>query len=278
MNRIECGTFDRPGYNEIGNTMYMLAKFTQNGHTIKDLDSFYNWFVDIQETCTTIRPPSIQKAMANIAQLPHGTIKRFTPITLVVVGASRRFLAQARTHQVGMTFVSASLQYGDHSTKEPFNGTNYDDIHERFCVPYEMLGYDDKRNYLDACACAWAMYNNYAKNFGKDAAGYIMPQGLRNVLIIQGNHQSWEYFIRTRLCNRNTQETQYVAALLLKKLLEIHPDNAMMLSGALPDCLTIGCREGRMSCKKPPIINDFTAEGIQDFIEERWPKLYAKET
>ena len=101
--------------------MMFLAKLTQRGHNIHCMDDLMKLYND-----------SIghHKTAVNVANLPHGTIKRFTPITVAIVGASRRFLAQARTHQVGMNYVSASLQYSDYSGQADF------------VVPYSIMQHD----------------------------------------------------------------------------------------------------------------------------------------
>ena len=51
----------------------------------------------------------------NIAGLPHPTVQKFMVITVAVVGASRRFLAQITRHQNEVKYMSASLQYSNYS-------------------------------------------------------------------------------------------------------------------------------------------------------------------
>jgi len=98
--------------------MPVLAKLTQRGHQTKDMD---DWELVYEDSIGRHR------AAKRVVKMPHGTIKRFSPITVAVVGASRRFLAQARTHHVGIDFVSASLQYSDYSEDA------------QFVVPYELI-------------------------------------------------------------------------------------------------------------------------------------------
>ena len=47
--------------------------------------------------------------------LPHPTIQKFAVITVAIVGASRRFLAQITRHQNEVKFMSASLQYSNYT-------------------------------------------------------------------------------------------------------------------------------------------------------------------
>ena len=51
------------------------------------------------------------QTVAAMGALPHPTIQKFAVITVAIVGASRRFLAQITRHQNEVKFMSASLQY-----------------------------------------------------------------------------------------------------------------------------------------------------------------------
>lgn len=238
--------------------MGFLGAITQKGQTIENMNDLYALYVKENELDTAAKH-------FRMADLPHGTIKRFTPITLAIVGASRRFLAQARTNQVGFNYVSASLQYGDYRNKS------------KFVVPYEILASDNEAMleiYKDSCEAGISDYESLMNDYGVcgDTAAYVMPQSLRNILIMQGNHQAWDYFIRSRTCNRNTAETQYVALLIWEALLNT-PDGDVFFGRSGPDCLFGQCREGKMTCGDP--LNSFqTVPKIpRRIIEERFPKL-----
>lgn len=259
MNKIEVAILDE--HNDPGGMMMFMAKLTQRGHNIKsmsDLKNLYNACMD---------PDG--KVVTRVAKLPHGTIKRFTPITIAIVGASRRFLAQARTNQVGFNFVSASLQYSDYSGEADF------------VVPYALMEADYKERiknptgpqdlcvgaYLEACTASMDTYKLLAEETDNDTAGYVAPQGLRNILVMQGNHQAWDYFIRLRSCNRNTTETQYVTMLIWEQLLRSnYGEEFFKYSG--PDCMFGHCREGKMCCGKP-----MKPAHPRFIISERWPLL-----
>jgi thymidylate synthase (FAD) len=236
-----------------GGMMMFLAKLTQRGHQIKNMDDLKQLYKDSMGQ---------HKAAKRVVKMPHGTIKRFTPITIAVVGASRRFLAQARTHHVGIDFVSASLQYSDYSGNA------------KFVVPYELTELDNKlgtsyvQAYLDSCTESMKQYKALVDaGIDNDTAGYIAPQGLRNILIIQGNHDAWLNFIRLRACHRNTKETQYVTLKIWEALLET-ADGEEMFAWAGPDCMYDKCREGKMSCGDP-IFN----EGPTSIINEYFPLI-----
>lgn len=232
MNKIEVKVIQQPVFP--GATMAFMAKLTQRGHNISCMDDL----MDLYSNSCMFTKPSF---METLTQLPHGEIQRFTPITVAIVGASRRFLMQARTHKVGVNYVSASCQYSDYSDSAGF------------VVPYEIIeaGEFEVTNYLAACDKAMCVYNRLVEKAGNDAAGYVAPQGLRNVLIMQMNHDSWKYFIKLRGCNRNTTETKYVTWRIWEELLKT-TDGEHLFKFAGPDCLVYNtCPEGHMTCRKP---------------------------
>lgn len=235
MRKIEVAVLHE-AHDCPGGMMMFLAKLTQRGHNIQCMDDLMKLYNDSMHK---------HKTAVDVAALPHGTIKRFTPITIAIVGASRRFLAQARTHQIGVNYVSASLQYSDYSGKADF------------VVPYAIMEADAKVGnealstyYRHKCTEAMQAYGDIAEATDNDTAGYVAPQGLRNILIMQANHESWMHFIRLRGCNRNTVETQYVTMRIWEELLKTE-DGEEMFHFAGPDCMYGMCREGKMCCGKP---------------------------
>lgn len=269
MNKIEVAVLDT--HNNPGGMMLFLAKLTQRGHKIHNmatLKDLYNFCIKPGNT----HPGTVER----IAALPHGTIKRFTPITVAIVGASRRFLAQARTHQVGVNYVSASLQYSDYTGAADF------------VVPYALMEYDHNHpkaniteGYLKACNDAMIDYKLIAASTDNDTAGYVAPQGLRNILIMQANHEAWMHFIRLRGCNRNTVETQYVTMRIWEELLNT-VDGPEMFSYAGPDCIFGPCREGKMCCGNSlhgvETISDVNGLTVpRNIINMKWPLLNKEE-
>lgn len=258
MRKIEVAVIDQ--HDDPAQMMMFMAKLTQRGHKITCMD-------ELKELLRKSAEPK-SESVARVAALPHGSIKRFTPITVAIVGASRRFLAQARTHQVGFNYVSASLQYSDYSGKA------------QFVVPYNLLKAeaDGKKGlvdlYLKSCEASMTDYATIAKEADNDTAGYAAPQGLRNILIMQANHQAWSYFIMLRGCNRNTVETQYVTLRIWEELLKT-PYGNEMFKMAGPSCIYGACREGGFSCGKPlGYIDVNSTDNIpRRIIEERWPLL-----
>lgn len=205
------------------------ARLTQRGHNIKTLDDFMTLY-EREYTDDTV---------CRLASLPHTTIQKFGAINVVIVGASRRFLAQITRHQNEVKFMSASLQYSDYSGEADF------------VVPYSVLEKGDAKidTYLCSCYAAMQQYEN-AIDWGidNDSAGYLAPQSLRNILIVSATPYQWKYMIHQRVCRRNTDETRYVMLRIWEQLYALSP---VLFSDCGPFCTADGCKEGKMSCKKP---------------------------
>lgn len=270
MDKIEVKVIQETG--KAAEMMAFLARMTQRGHNIKSMDDLL-----------TLKEKSASSALVkSMIKLPHGTIKRFTPITIAIVGASRRFLAQARTNQVGFNYVSASLQYSDYSGDADFVvpyaliEADYKDRSEDPELPEALQNLNSGR-YIESCKKSMEVYGIIAKSTDNDTAGYAAPQGLRNILVMQGNHEAWLHFIKTRACNRNTNETQYVALRIWEELLKTDGGEDMF-AFAGPDCMYGACREGKMCCGKPlrHYINSAAENNIsipRAIIREQWPLL-----
>lgn len=286
MNKIEVAVIDH--HDKPGSMMMFLAKLTQRGHSISNMQDLLNLYESTAPKASTVEA---------VAALPHGTIKRFCPITVAIVGASRRFLAQARTHQVGFNYVSASLQYSDYSGKGQFvvpyailradneqNKVVRENVGKGIDSPYPALtkvGEADlnffRKKYLASCEASMEAYKEIAEATDNDTAGYAAPQGLRNILIIQANHEAWMNFIRLRSCNRNTNETQYVTLRIWEELLKT-PDGEEMFRFAGPDCMFGSCREGKMFCGSPmkKLEREARKLGVatpRHIIDTQWPLL-----
>lgn len=226
MNKIETCVLNPTAVAEAENMMVCAARLTQRGHTIKCMRGFMDLY-EKEHTAHTV---------ANLANLPHPTLQKFTVINVAVVGASRRFLAQITRHQNEVKFMSASLQYSDYSDEADF------------VVPYDLLNSAMSRLYISQCQEAMSKYRQFAEyGINNDAAGYLTPQGLRNILIISATPYQWKHMISQRICRRNTSETRYVMLKIWRELYELSPE---LFSGGC-FCMTGGCKEGKMSCGKP---------------------------
>lgn len=226
MKKIEVNVINAEALWEAEKMMVCAARLTQRGHQIKNMGDFMDLYEKGYKADTA----------AAMVQLPHPTIQKFGAINVVVVGASRRFLAQITRHQNEVKFMSASLQYSDYSGEADF------------VVPYAVLkkGQFEVDTYLGTCASNMSHYAS-AVDLGldNDSAGYIAPQGLRNVLIISATPYQWKHMISQRTCRRNTDETRYVMLRIWEQLVGLCPT---MFRDAGPFCSKGICPEGKMSC------------------------------
>lgn len=250
MKDIEVKILNPEVIAEAEKMMVFGARLTQRGHNIHNMDdllALYN--------------KSYEKKTARImAALPHPTIQKLGKINIAIVGASRRFLAQITRHQNEIKFVSASLQYSDYSGNSEFT------------VPYEITekGEHEVDCYLNACREQMEVYENAIKmGIPHDAAGYMAPQGLRNILIMSATPFQFKHMIGQRTCRRNTLETRYVMLKIWDELYKLSPE---MFAKSGPFCMNGPCKEGKMCCGKP-INKDWSP---MDIINEDFP-LIAKE-
>lgn len=228
MKEISIKILNPEVVSESEKMMVFCARLTQRGHGIhnmNDLVALYNR--SYQE--------STARTMAN---LPHPTIQKFGVINIAIVGASRRFLAQITRHQNETKYMSASLQYSDYSGQA------------EFCVPIDVTraGEAYVADYLYSCNEAMKKYEAaVAEGISNDAAGYLAPQGLRNILIMSATPYQWKHIISQRICRRNTEETRYVMLLIWKELQALCPS---MFTDMGSFCMTGPCKEGKMTCGK----------------------------
>lgn len=240
MNKIEVEVLNPESIKNCEQMMVCAARLTQRGHTIKNLKDFLELY----------NKNYTEKTIINMISLPHPTIQKFGVINIVIIGASRRFLAQITRHQNEVKFMSASLQYSDYSDNNDF------------VIPYELLNNDEKQKaYISQCQESMKKYKEFIdNNINNDSAGYLAPQGLRNILIISATPYQWKYMISQRTCRRNTTETQYIMLRIWEKLYKLSPEFFSSKTTG-PFCMKDKCLEGRMCCGK--LINsEFTPTDI----------------
>ena len=115
-------------------------------------------------------------------------------------------------------------------------------------MPYNLLDSIMRVSYLSQCQAAMDRYKLLVEyGLDNDSAGYLAPQGLRNVLIISATPYQWKHMISQRVCRRNTDETRYVMLRIWEQLYELAPD----LFTCGPFCMFGTCREGKMCCGNP---------------------------
>ena len=253
MDKIKVVVLNESVWSPVGMTG-MLAKLTQRGHKVTSAEDLIKLYSD------SLKSTSLVDA---VVKMCHGSVIRHTPVTIAIIGGSRRLLAQLRTHHVGIDWVSASLQYSDYSGSA------------QFVVPYEILVGPEqhKEAFLKKCKEDLDFYEEIVeKGYSNDTAGYVMNQALRNVLVATANHEAWLNVINRRVCRRNTTETAYVAALIWKALLYDTTNGLDMFKYAGPDCLYGKCSEGKFSCGIP-----FTECDPAKVICNTWPLVKEEE-
>lgn len=198
--------------------------------------------------------PWSQKKINDTLKLPHSKIARFTDFTYLITGSSRRFLAQLTTHHTGISIMSGSLQYSDHSKQH---------LEDMFCVPYEILATGKSERFSRSQSEIMDFYNkNIEYGYNRDTAGYTAPQSLRNIVLVKVNLEELRYIGNQRLCKRNTDETSYVFGLMIEQAIAATglPDKMFM-----PSCYNGECKEGKYSCGKPIICDTIT-----DYLNDRF--------
>lgn len=251
MDKIEVKILNEDAITDGERMMVAGARLTQRGHNIKSMDDFMALY----------RRHYSDDTVKNMCALPHPNIQRFSLINVAIVGASRRFLAQITRHQDDVHFISASLQYSDYSSRAAF------------CVPYEIMRKDADHeghavyrnnyhtgNYLSVQASSMRAYEKaIACGVDNDTAGYMMPHGLRNVIVIGATPFQWKHMISQRVCRRNTSETAYVMSLVWEALIKC----SAMFDNAGPFCCEGECKEGKMSCG-----HVYCDKAVRDYMEE----------
>ena len=159
---------------EAEKNMVFAARLTQQGHKIASMDDL----MELYEKSFSVQ------TVAAMGALPHPTIQKFAVITVAIVGASRRFLAQITRHQNEVKFMSASLQYSNYTGQADF------------AVPYSIMTAPAvvRELYLKSCNESMKCYEALCTaGSGHDAASYATPQGLRNVLLISATPYQWKH-------------------------------------------------------------------------------------
>lgn len=197
--------------------------------------------------------------VAEMLELPHSKISRFTDFTFIITGTSRRFLAQLMTHHIGISVMSGSLQYSDHSKRH---------LDDMFVVPYNLIKADYNENiYLQKQFECFEEYERLIKEgIDNDTAGYTMPQSLRNVLLVKVNLEELKFIANQRLCKRNTDETRYVIARMIQEVVDNTGIDDELFA---PSCVKGPCPEKRYCCGKP----FYGTWSIKNYLEMEFPLL-----
>lgn len=174
--------------------------------------------------------------ISNCVKFNHTSILEHVNYTFMIEGASRSLLAQITRHRL-FSFTSGSQHYIDYSKIGGFE------------TPIELLNQpiEIQEKYQESLNVSMSYYKELI-NQGVDhsVARQVLPNAMRNNLIMSGNLREWCHFLNLRLCGRNTTEIQYIAYLIYKELKKYNP---IILSQVGPDCIQTGkCTQGHKSC------------------------------
>lgn len=181
--------------------------------------------MDHDELVKLFYKPIKDKTIENLIKSEHRNVFSLNMIPVVVIGASRRFLAQITRHQVGVSFMSTSLQYC--AWENPtFYGDEDPDIKEAYDIQMKI-------------------YKMALEATNSDMAGYFAPEGLQGAIIISATPWEWRHIIQLRTCKRNTPETIEIVNMIKDVLL---PYSKVFDTG--PGCTEDGCKEAIKCVKK----------------------------
>jgi thymidylate synthase (FAD) len=85
-------------------------------------------------------------------------------------------------------------------------------------------------------------------------ARYILPNSSETKMIVTMNARELLHFFTVRCCNRAQKEIRDLAIKMLKNVKIAAP---VIFENAGPNCLRVSCPEGKFTCGKPPLANDF---------------------
>lgn len=238
MNKIQIISLtSKAEIDMIKKRINLAMRLTQHGHEINDLDDLEELF---HET----------KFAKGFMELPHEVPQKAGVISIAIVGASRRFLAQITKHHEAF-IVSSSLQY-----------SNYKNV-ANFCVPYEIINTDKEQAFLESCYEASKSYDKFVTECSNDTSGYLMPQALRSIIMITATIPVWQHIIRQRICKRNTDETRYIALRILDIFQRMCPE--LFPPIRVYPC----CEEGKLACG-----NGYRTIDANEILSKEFSKLW----
>lgn len=181
-----------------------------------------------------------ERLLRKLIELGHTSCLEHADFGVIVVGASRVFLAQITRHRMA-SYTSASQQYQKH------HGFDY------LGLPFYEENADLEMEYHEFMKKADELYTKIEAAMGRDWARYVLPGATRNNLRIKANLREWFCtIIPQRACRRNTPETQYVMSKILQAMVDGKGGLIPFIAASGPACLTKGkCDQGTMCCGRP---------------------------
>lgn len=178
------------------------------------------------------------ETLKNVIEMNHTGMLEHVTFTYLIKGASRSLLSQITRHRL-FSFVSASQHYID-----------YSDFAD-FVIPVEIenKGQEIIDKYIFANKTSIDVYKLLiSEGIEPSVARQVLPNSMRNNLIVTGNLREWLNFMNLRLCNRNTSEIQYIAMLIKDDMKKYIPT---IVNYMVPDCIKCGhCTQKHLFCGK----------------------------
>ena len=208
-----------------------------------------------------------------LLEIGHESPTEHVSFTFGIEGVSRALLAQLTRHRIA----SYSVQSQRYVKENSFD----------FVVPPEIESIPEaKEEFLQAMAEDIAHYESlsqklYSKHFavcmaeGLDErtakraaekkaiedARFVLPNAAQTKIIMTMNVRSLQNFFYKRACFRAQWEIRELAVQMLKLVKQAAPE-LFYKSG--PPCVSSGCKEGKMSCKKAAEVKKFFLETITE--------------
>ena len=234
MKHIEIEILNETEILDAERTMLAAARLTQRGHKISCMDDFLKLY----------DRPIDQDLVQALCDLPHVTLQKFGVINVMVIGLSRRALAQLTRHQNEVKFMAGSLQYSNYAERQ------------NYLIPPGLT--EEQENVIHGFyKAASSVYDLLVQDgCSPDQAGYVMPQGFRTSLLISATPYQWKHMIGQRVCRRNTPEVRYIMLKIWQEFAALAPE---LFESTGPACYWgNGCEEGKLCCGRP-----FTARSIE---------------
>ena len=234
---------------EAEKNMVFAARLTQQGHKIASMDDL----MELYEKSFSVQ------TIAAMGALPHPTIQKFAVITVAIVGASRRFLAQITRHRIASFSVQSQryVRLDDFRYVVPPEIEAIPEAKEAFLASME----EDAKRYLDlahkleeghtARLMAEGMPEKQARakasKQANEDARFVLPNACETKMVVTMNARSLQNFFHLRCCSRAQWEIRELA----EKMFElVYPVAPHIFAKSGPACVSGPCPEGRMCCGK----------------------------
>lgn len=183
---------------------------------------------------------SARKLIRRIPQ-KHGSMLEHISYTFFIEGISRACSHELVRHRHA-SFSQRSQRYVNEQEAE-------------MILPEKVLAYLRKSpkelsdSFLELYKKTLRIYEDHGIS-GQEAnqdARYFLPNAAETKLIMSMNARSIQNFLNQRMCYRAQDEIRNLAYKMFEL---VYPTAPSIFENSGPDCISIGCQEGKMSCGK----------------------------